>query len=86
MLKILIGVQSLDPDYRGKNSACTTGANTALNTRVWPGELCTPGTVAVIFKRDWPVQDFFLPDGRGTAVLRTAGSGSTMHAALDCNT
>ena len=60
----------------GKNPACTTGANTALNTRVWPGELCTPGTVAVIFKRDWPVQDFFSRTGEVRPCYVRSGPGS----------
>ncbi|GFO18826.1 hypothetical protein PoB_004533100 [Plakobranchus ocellatus] len=43
----------------GKNPTCTTGPNTVLKTWARPGELCTPGTVAVIFNYDWSVQDFF---------------------------
>ncbi|GFN81943.1 hypothetical protein PoB_000844900 [Plakobranchus ocellatus] len=45
----------------GKNPACATGANTALKTRAGACQLCTRGTVAVIFKSDWSVQDFFSP-------------------------
>ncbi|GFO44616.1 hypothetical protein PoB_007112100 [Plakobranchus ocellatus] len=39
------------------------GANTALKTKAGPDELCTPGTVAVIFKNDCSVHDFFFRTG-----------------------
>ena len=74
----------------GEDPACTTRANTVLNTRSKHGSKHTglAGRTMHTWNRRSDLQKglacagFFLPDGRGTVVLRTAASGSTMHAAL----